>query len=124
MSRAANRAARRRDRATMMPAVPPAAAPRSSRLFWLLHSAGWSGVFLLSYLSGLALDQPVSYWEISLPLAAAGFLVTLGLRHILRRLADEPPRRLIALMIGPVLAACLVMALVYVFALSTWCSEY
>jgi signal transduction histidine kinase len=104
--------------------VPPAAAPRSSRLFWLLHSAGWSGVFLLSYLSALALDQPVSYWKISLPLAAAGFLVTLGLRHILRRLADEPPRRLIALMIGPVLVACLVMALVYVFALSTWCSEY
>ena len=103
---------------------PAAAAPRSSRLFWLLHSAGWSGVFLLSYLSALALDQPVSYWKISLPLAAAGFLVTLGLRLILRRLADEPPRRLIALMIGPVLAACLVMALVYVFALSTWCSEY
>ena len=70
------------------------AAPRSSRLFRLLHSAGWSGVFLLSYLSGLALDQPVSYWKISLPLAAAGFLVTLGLRHILRRpvaCADDQP---------------------------------
>jgi LytS/YehU family sensor histidine kinase len=100
------------------------AVDRSSRLFWRLHSAGWFGVFLLSYLSGIALDQPVSYWQISLPLAATGFVVTLGLRRILRRLADEPPRRLIALMLVPVLAACLVMALVNVFALMTWCSEY
>jgi signal transduction histidine kinase len=99
-------------------------AVRSSRLFWWLHGAGWAGVFLISYLSGRALDQPASYWKISLPLAVAGFLVTLGLRRVLRRLADQPPRRLVALMVGPVLLACGAMALVYILALSGWCAEY
>jgi two-component sensor histidine kinase len=96
----------------------------SSRLFWLLHGGGWLGVFLISYLSGRALDQPASYWKIALPLAVAGLLVTLGLRQVLRRLADEPPRRLVALMVAPVLLACGAMALVYIVALSGWCSEY
>jgi signal transduction histidine kinase len=101
-----------------------AAAPPTPRLFWLLHSAGWTGVFLISYLSAQALGERPSYWKISLPLALTGFLVTLGLRYVLRRLADEPPRRLIALMIGPVLLACGAMAMTYIFSLSGWCSEY
>jgi len=103
--------------------VPEPAATQTTRPFWLLHSAGWSGVFLVSYLAALAHGEPVGYWKISLPLAGAGFLVTLGLRHALRRLADVPPRRLIAVMAAPVVLACCVMALVYTFALVAWCRD-
>ncbi len=86
-------------------------------MFWLLHGGGWFGVFLISYLAKLGHGGPVRFWKISLLLAAVGFLVTLGLRYVLQRLAGVPPRRLIAVMIGPVLLACCAMALVYIFAL-------
>ena len=98
-------------------------ARRSTRLFWLLHGGGWSGMFLLNYLSGLAHGKPTDYWKTALPMAVAGFLVTLVLRPILRRLADVPPWRLIALMAPPVLLASGAMGMAYVFALIDWCGE-
>ena len=94
-----------------------------SRLFWLLHGAGWSGVFLVSYLSALIHGEPAGYWRISLLLAAVGFVVTLGLRRLLRRRADLPLSRLIAVMIVPVLLGCGAMALAYTCALIAWCDE-
>jgi two-component system LytT family sensor kinase len=102
--------------------VSEARAP-SSRLFWLLHSAGWCGAFLINYLAALAHGKPASYLEISLVLAVAGFVVTLGLRQLLRRLADLPFWRLIAVMLGPVLVACAVMTIAYTVAVFRWCSE-
>lgn len=95
----------------------------STRSFWLLHSAGWSGAFLINYLSALAHGKPASYWEISVMLAAAGFVVTLGLRPLLRRWAGLPFWRLIARMLVPVLLACAVMTIAYTLAIFRWCSE-
>ena len=95
----------------------------SSRLFWLLHTAGWCGAFLINYLAAMAHGKPASYWEISLVLAVAGFVVTLGLRQLLRRLADLPFWRLLAMMLGPVLVACAVMTIAYTVAVFRWCSE-
>ena len=95
----------------------------TTRLFWLLHSVGWAGMFLLNYLSGLAHGKPADFWKTALPMAVAGFLVTLLLRQFLRRLADVPPWRLIALMVVPVLLASGAMGMAYVFALIDWCGE-
>jgi two-component system LytT family sensor kinase len=99
------------------------AAPRSTRLFWLLHSAGWSGVFLLGYLSALAHGKSPDYWKAWLPVSATGFFVTLGLRAVLRRLDGLPRRRLIALAAPLVLVACAVIGLVNAFAFIDWCGE-
>ena len=97
--------------------------PPSSRLFWLLHSAGWSGAFLINFLSALAHGKPASYWEISAVLAGSGFVATLGLRPLLRRLADAPFWRVIAVMLVPVLIVCAVMTVAYTEAILRWCAE-
>ena len=102
---------------------PEVAVRPSSHLFWLLHVGGWVGVFLVSYLPALGHGEPACYWKISLLLATAGFLVTLGLRYFLRDLAEAPPWRLVARMIAPVLVACGAMSLVYTFAQIAWGGE-
>lgn len=96
---------------------------RSTRLFWILHLVGWAGVFLLGYSSALAHGKPPSYWRAQLPQVVAGFVVTLGLRVILRRLSDRPPWQLVALMAPVVLAASTAIGLVYGFAFIDWCGE-
>ncbi len=98
-------------------------AARSTRLFWLLHSAGWAGVFLLGYLSALAHGKSADHWKVLLPMSAAGFVITLGLRFLLRRLAGVPRARLIAVMVPVVLLACAAIGLVYAFAFIDWCGE-
>ena len=90
------------------PAAAPATTPatgRPARLFWLLHTAGWLGVFLVSYLTALAHGDHPGSWRISFVLAAVGFVATLGLRRLLRRWGTLPVARLIAMMAVPVLLA-------------------
>jgi LytS/YehU family sensor histidine kinase len=77
----------------------------------------------LSYLSGLANGKPADYWKASGPLAASGFVVTLGLRQLLRRLAHLPPRRQAALAAPAVLLASGVVGAVHAFAFVDWCGE-
>lgn len=98
-------------------------AARSNRLFWTLHSAGWTGAFLINYLSALAHGKPVDYWKITLPIVATGFVATLGLRYLLRFLAEMPLWRLVAFMVVPVLMASAAMGLVFVFALLDFCGD-
>jgi two-component system LytT family sensor kinase len=83
---------------------------RSHRPFWLLHLAGWTGYFSLGYLSALAYDKPAGYWMVPLTAATTGALVTLGLRYLLRACWGQPPLRLLAIMVLPVLASSAVMA--------------
>jgi len=81
------------------------------------------GVCLLNYLSALAHGKPPDYWRTSLPVAATGFVVTLGLRPFLRRLTDVRPWRQAAVMVAPVLLAAGALGLVYVFSIDAWCGE-
>lgn len=93
-------------------------------LFWWLHSAGWSGVFLVGYLSALAYGKSYELWKLLLPIAITGFLGTLGLRYLLRILSGVPPLRVALLMIVPVLVVSGAMGLTYaVILLNGWCGE-
>lgn len=93
-------------------------------LFWWLHSAGWGGVFLVGYLSALAYGKSYDLWKLLLPIAITGFLGTLGLRYLLRRLGGLPPLRVALLMIVPVLLVVGAMGLTYtVILLNGWCGE-
>ncbi|NZA25698.1 histidine kinase [Luteimonas sp. SJ-92] len=91
-------------------AVPrPLWLSRREHLFWLLHLGGWTGYFSLGYLSALAYGKPPGYWMVPLTAAAAGALGTLGLRLLLRACWGQPPLRLVAIMVLPVLACSALM---------------
>lgn len=56
-----------------------------SRLFWFLNTAGWTGYTLAAWLGALAHEKPESYFAIIIVSAISGFLATLLLRNLYRR---------------------------------------
>ena len=97
------------------------ARARSNRLFWWLQCGGWGASFLLWYLSALAHGKPGSYWIVVLAVSASGFVLTLGLRGLLRRFWELPPRHLVLAMLPPVLLASALMGVVNMLTLFRWC---
>ena len=103
------------------PVVSKEARARSNRLFWWLQCGGWGASFLLWYLSALAHGKPGSYWIVVLAVSVSGFVVTVGLRGLLRRFWDLPPRHLVLAMLLPVLLASALMGVVNMVTLFRWC---
>ena len=111
-------------RPNAFPDVSTPAPPRfPPRLFWLLHTAGWTAYFLHGFLSGLAHGKHMGYWKLPLTTSVAGFLVTLGLRYLLRSLWHLPPSRLLAAAAPAVLAASAAMGMAFLFVMLQWCGE-
>ncbi|RDZ27449.1 sensor histidine kinase [Lysobacter silvisoli] len=92
-------------------ATRPFDLPRE-RLFWVLHLGGWLAYFGLGYLQSVAYGKPAGYWVVPMTAAVTGSLVTLGLRYLLRGNWSLPPRRLLAIMVVPILASSAVMDLI------------
>ena len=61
------------------------------RFFWILNAAGWSGYVLAAYVGALAHEKPDAYIAVILATAAAGFLLTIPMRHLYRRLWGRSP---------------------------------
>ena len=61
------------------------------RLFWILNIAGWTGYTVTAYLGALAHDKPDSYINFVGAAALAGFLLTIPMRFIYRRLWSKSP---------------------------------
>ncbi|MBV8496355.1 MAG: histidine kinase, partial [Gammaproteobacteria bacterium] len=82
---------------------------RSNRnaLFWSLHAAGWAAYGLTQYFGALLYDKPASYAQAIAVSAVAGFVLSMPMRYIYRRLFSRPPRTRI---LG-VLATCYITAL-------------
>src|SRR5215470_1747351 len=82
---------------------------RSSRnvLFWSLHAAGWAAYGLTQYFGALLYEKPSSYARVIAVSAVAGFVLSMPMRYIYRRLWSRPPR---ARILG-VLATCYITAL-------------
>jgi signal transduction histidine kinase len=99
----------------------PLDLPRQ-HLFWLLHLGGWTAYFSLGYLSSIAHDKPAGYWVVPLTAAITGATVTLGLRMLLRAFWGQPPRRLLAIMVVPILASSAVMDLITRTMLLDFCA--
>ncbi len=57
-----------------------------ARFFWILNTAGWSGYVLTAYLSALAHEKPDAYIAVIVAIAVAGFLLTIFMRLLYRRL--------------------------------------
>ncbi|MDZ3822599.1 MAG: histidine kinase [Pseudoxanthomonas sp.] len=89
--------------------------------FWLLHSLGWTGYGALHYLSALSYGKHWAYFVVSFGSAAMGFVLTLGLRFLLKRFwGIAPPRFAVVVAIG-VLAVATVWALLYVEMAVPYC---
>jgi two-component system LytT family sensor kinase len=76
-------------------------------LFWGLHSAGWAAYGLTQYFGALLYEKPSSYKLVIGIAAVAGFVLSMPMRFIYRRLWRRAPRTII---LG-VLATCYITAL-------------
>ena len=61
-------------------------------LFWTLHAAGWSAYAVTQYFGALVYEKPSSYGQVILIAAAAGFVLSVPMRSIYRRLWGRQPR--------------------------------
>ncbi len=61
------------------------------RFFWILNIAGWSGYVLTAYVGALAHEKPDSYIAVIMATAVAGFLLTIPMRLLYRRLWERSP---------------------------------
>ena len=77
------------------------------RLFWILNISGWVGYMLAAWLGALAHEKPESYFAVIAATAVAGFLITILLRAVNRRLWSRSPA---ALALG-LIVSCYVTAL-------------
>jgi hypothetical protein len=80
---------------------------RRNLLFWTLHAAGWGAYAVTQYFGALLYEKPVSYGQVILIAAAAGFVLSIPMRSIYRRLWGRSPR----VMIVGVLLTCYATAL-------------
>ena len=102
----------------------PAAFPAGRRQFWLLHSLGWLGYGALHYLSALSYGKHWSYFVVSLASAAMGFVLTLGLRTLIKRLWGVAPARFAAAVAVGVFAVATIWAVLYVEMAVPYCLRF
>src|SRR5882724_591366 len=71
---------------------------RSNRnmLFWVLHTAGWIAYALTQHFGALLYAKPPGYHAVIAIAALAGFVLSLPLRYIYRRLWGRSPQVIIA----------------------------
>jgi len=84
---------------------------RSNRnvLFWSLHAAGWAAYGISQYFGALLYEKPSSYARVIAVSAIAGFILSVPMRYIYRRLWGRAPRT----MILGVVATCYITGLAY-----------
>ena len=79
------------------------------RLFWLLHTLGWVGFALISYLGSLFQEMRSAYWIVVALDAYAGWLLTIPLRYAFQRVWHWEPWK----MLLSVLAVAILIAAVW-----------
>jgi two-component system, LytTR family, sensor kinase len=67
---------------------------RSNRnvLFWGLHAAGWAAYGITQYFSALIYEKPSNYERVIIVAALSGFVLTVPMRYLYRRLWEKPLR--------------------------------
>jgi two-component system LytT family sensor kinase len=101
----------------------PTPAHRDPGLFWLLQCAGWSGYFVFSFVVSLAHGKPIEYCSVPAATSLAGFVLTLGLRFVLRALSGFSPLRFFAAALLPMLAVAIGIGIAFALALTEFCPE-
>jgi two-component system LytT family sensor kinase len=106
------------------PSFRSSAFPAGRRQFWLLHSLGWLGYAALHYLSALSYGKHWSYFVVSLASGAMGFVLTLGLRYLLKRVWGMAPGRFAAAVAAGVFAVAFIWAILYVEMAVPYCLRF
>lgn len=83
-----------------------------NRFFWVLQVAGWSGYALVHYIGSLMHEMRDIYALILLLGAYAGFLLTVPLRYLYRRIWDASPWLLIVVVLAASYVAAALWAVV------------
>ncbi|KPK58814.1 MAG: histidine kinase [Gammaproteobacteria bacterium SG8_31] len=79
------------------------------RQFWLLQVMGWGAYFAAAYIGALAYEKPSSYLMLLAGAAVMGFVLSIGLRYVYRRIWQGSPWMVVS--VG--LLACYVLGLVW-----------
>lgn len=103
------------------PRIHPTTPAGLRRQFWLLHTLGWLGYGALHYLTAISYGKHWSYFVVSLASAALGFLLTLGLRAVWKRMWGASPGVLAAAVAVGVLVASTLWAVAYVKVATPYC---
>lgn len=74
------------------------------RLFWILNIGGWLGYGLAAYVGALTHEKPGSYLAVIAAMAVIGFLLSIPMRYLYRRLWPRGP---VALGVGIVVISYL-----------------
>ncbi len=82
---------------------------RSNRnvLFWTLHAAGWSAYFVTQFFGALLYEKPASYGSVLAVATLSGFVLSMPMRYLYRRLWGRSPK---AIALG-ILGTCYITAL-------------
>src|SRR5690606_20858935 len=108
-------------RMDVSPRIHPTTPAGLRRQFWLLHTLGWLGYGALHYLTAISYGKHWSYFVVSLASAAMGFLLTLGLRAVWKRMWGASPGVLAAAVAVGVLVASTLWAVAYVKVATPYC---
>jgi LytS/YehU family sensor histidine kinase len=96
---------------------------RSERLFWLLQTLGWLGYLALSLLAAIGYGKPASYLYVPVVAAAAGFVLTCGLRYGYRAIWNWPLAQMAPAGVALLLLATMLYAKFYAEVLFRYCFE-
>jgi two-component system LytT family sensor kinase len=95
----------------------------SNRLFWILQTAGWSGICVFSYFSSLLNGKEWDGWFYVFPVYVIGYLGTLGLRLLLRLWRGLSPPALAAAIALPSIAVGAAMSAALMWMYIATCTK-
>lgn len=89
--------------------------------FWPLQILGWSAYLLVNYLSAVAHGKTFDYLDVSLTISVGGFLLTWPLHHVLKRIWQWSPWRLLRVLVPCFVLVTVTMGFISAFSVQTYC---
>jgi LytS/YehU family sensor histidine kinase len=93
------------------------------RQFWLLQTGAWAAYGIESFLSEIGYGRPLDMWRLNAYDALCGFLLTLGIRAVLKGTWSHPPAQRVRWGIGALVVASIIGGYAWWLAVSTMCVE-
>lgn len=89
--------------------------------FWPLQIIGWTSYLLVNFLTAVAHGKSADYFEVSLTVSVGGFLLTLPLHPMLKRIWHWPAGRLFSALVPAFLLVTVAMGMISAYAVQFYC---